>query len=58
MREIRRNLLLWYNNKWKTTKEIARSENISERNAYYKYVQCKKTRLPRKQLYDIDPIKK
>lgn len=54
----RRNFLLWYNNKWKTTKEIAQSENISERSAYYKYVQCKKTRLPRKQLYNIDNIKK
>lgn len=54
----RRCFFLWYNNKWRTVEEIAKIENISYNCAYGRYVTNKKTRLPRKQLYDIDNIKK
>lgn len=54
----RRVFFLWYQNKWRQVEEIAKLENISYDKAYYKYVTNKKTRLPRKQLYDIDNIKK
>ena len=43
---------LKYNNKWLTLNEIAKIENISYDNAYYRYVRCEKTKLPRKQLYE------
>ena len=48
-----RNFLLQYNDKWLTLNEIAKIENISYYTAYDRYVDSKKTRLPRKQLYDI-----
>lgn len=54
----RRVFFLWYQNKWRHVEEIAKLENISYDKTYYKYVTNKKTRLPRKQLYDIDNIKK
>lgn len=57
-RNNRRNFLLWYNAKWLWVEDIAKIENISYDTAYYRYVTRKNTRLPRKQLYNIDNIKK
>lgn len=54
----RRNFFLWYNQKWCTVEEIAKLENVSYDVVYYRYVTRKSTRLPKKQLYDIDNIKK
>lgn len=54
----RRNFFLWYNEKWRTVEEIAKIEKISWNKTYYKYVTRKNTRLPRKQLYDVDKIRK
>lgn len=54
----RRNFFLWYNEKWRTVEEIAKIEHISCDKAYYKYITRKNTKLPRKQLYNIDNIKK
>ena len=54
----RRNFFLWYNDKWCTVEEIAKIENISTSKAYYRYVTRKSTKLPRKQLYDVDKIRK
>lgn len=54
----RRNFFLWYNEKWLTVEEISKIENVSWNTAYYRYVTRKKTRLPRKQLYNVDRIKK
>lgn len=54
----RRNFFLWYNEKWRTVEEIAKIEHISWDKAYYRYVTRKNTKLPRKQLYNIDNIKK
>lgn len=54
----RRNFFLWYNQKWCTVEEIAATETVSYDVAYYRYVTRKKTRLPRKQLYNVDNIKK
>lgn len=53
----RRNFFLWYNNKWRNVEEIAKIECISYDCAYGRYVTNKKTRLPRKQLYNIDNIR-
>lgn len=54
----RRNFFLWYKNKWRTVEEIATIEHISWNTSYHRYVTRKKTRLPRKQLYNVDTIKK
>lgn len=53
----RRNFFLWYDNKWRTVEEIAKIECISYDCVYGRYVTNKKTRLPRKQLYNIDNIR-
>ena len=53
----RRGFELWHDNKWRTLNEIAQIENISYNCAYGCYVVNKKTRLPRKQLYNIDKIR-
>ena len=44
----RNTVLLWYNNKWRTIREIAQIENISRGTVYYRYIKGKKTKLPRK----------
>lgn len=44
---------LWYNDEWLTLNEIARIEGIPYYKAYHRYVECEKTKLPRKQLYDV-----
>lgn len=54
----RRCFFLWYNNRWCTVDEIAKAENISYAQSYGRYVINKKTRLPKKMLYDIDKITK
>lgn len=54
----RRNFFLWYKDKWRTVEEIAKIEHVSWDKVYYKYVTRKNTKLPRKQLYNIDNIKK
>lgn len=54
----RRNFFLWYDNKWRTVEEISKIEHISWDKVYYRYVTRKNTRLPRKQLYNVDNIKK
>ena len=43
---------LLYNNEWKTLREIALIEGISWRKAKWRYVECEKTRLPIKYLYE------
>ena len=43
---------LLYHNNWLSIREIANIECISYRTTYKRYVTHKKTRLPRKQLYD------
>lgn len=48
----RTSLRFKYNNEWLTLNKIAQRENISVRNAYWKYVEYEKTRLPRKYLYE------
>lgn len=54
----RRVFFLWYLDKWRQVEEIAKLENISYDQAYYRYVTRKSTRLPKKMLYNIDNIKK
>lgn len=54
----RRVFFLWYLNKWRQVEEIAKLENISYDQTYYRYVTRKSTRLPKKMLYNIDNIKK
>lgn len=43
---------LLYHNTWLSIREIADMEDISYKTAYKRYVIRKKTRLPRKRLYD------
>lgn len=43
---------LLYHNNWLSIREIADMEDISYKTAYKRYVIRKKTRLPRKRLYD------
>lgn len=45
-----------YHNNWLSIREIADIEGISYKTAYKMYVTRKKTRLPRKQLYDKGAI--
>lgn len=44
--------VLLYNDKWLTVKQIAKIEGIDWYKAHTKYVRVKKTRLPKKYLYD------
>ena len=44
--------VLKYKNEWQTLNKIAKIENTSYHDAYYRYVTCEKTRLPRKYLYE------
>lgn len=47
----RRNILLFYKEKWRTIEEIANIDGITWNSAYYKYVTKEKTRLHKKWLY-------
>lgn len=49
---MQNSIRLLYHNNWLSIREIADIEGISYKTAYKRYVTRKKTRLPRKHLYD------
>lgn len=47
-----KSIRLKYNGEWLSIRQIAQIEDISWNSVYWKYVQCKKTKLPIKYLYE------
>lgn len=48
----RDSIRLWYDNNWRSIREIAEIEHISQQRVHSRYIRTKKTKLPIKYLYE------